>query len=97
MQEMLEKDNPEVLGVRPLLEGMVGFSSPFKSLKTIMWYFKEWFPILQVSDSAFSSLLTFIKKLPRQGIEHGPAGWEADALSDDLLRLGWYEKYFLFI
>ena len=33
--------NPEVLGVRPLLEGMVGFSSPFKSLKTIMWYFKE--------------------------------------------------------
>jgi hypothetical protein len=29
--------NPEVSWVRPLLEGMVGFPSPFESLRTILW------------------------------------------------------------
>jgi len=29
---------PEVSWVRPLLEGMVGFSSPFESFRTILWY-----------------------------------------------------------
>ena len=34
---------PEVSWVWPLLEGMVGFSSPFEALRTILWYWSHFF------------------------------------------------------
>ena len=38
LHDAVVKSNPEVSWVRLVLEGMVGFSSPFQSLRTILWY-----------------------------------------------------------
>jgi hypothetical protein len=92
--------NPEVSWVRPILEGMEGFPSPFESLRTIL---KSLFcgiargEIQSYRKATCSNLvlLTFIKQLLPPGIEPGSVNQMSDALSDELLMLGWGGYYFL--
>ena len=72
--------NPEVSWVRPLLEGMEGFSSPFESLRTILWYWSHFsVGLYEVKYNPTEKqlvvnlvVLTFIKKsCSRQGSNPG--------------------------
>ena len=69
----MTKNNPEVSRVRPLLEGMEGFSSPFESLRTILWYFSVGLYEVKYNPTEMQLVLnlvvlTFIKKVTLAGI-----------------------------